>query len=198
MNASHINFKPLSEDTWEDLVDLFEGHGNPGYCWCTLWRIASTKYRELDSTGRKETLHCLVMSGTPTGILGYRDGQPVGWCSIAPRESYPRLTRSKSIPWIADKKTWSVVCFYLARDLRGQDLSLRFLQAAVRHAASQGAQMVEGYPVEPEVDEQGNWLPAKSYRFMGYRSTFERAGFADVTPKGSKRTVMRMEMSPAD
>jgi hypothetical protein len=68
---------------------------------------------------------------------------------------------------------------------------VEFVRAAVAHAAAQGAEVVEGYPVEPELDEGGNWGPAKSYRFMGYRSTFERASFKDVTPVGGKRRVMQ-------
>lgn len=90
-----------------------------------------------------------------------------------------------------DRRAWSIVCFYLDRGLRGQGLAVAFLRAAMQHAADQGAEVLEGYPVEPEVDEAGNRRPAKSYRFMGYRSTFERAGFLDASPAGSKRLVMR-------
>jgi hypothetical protein len=69
------------------------------------------------------------------------------------------------------------------------------LKAAVDFAASHGAEVVEAYPVEAEWDQDGNWQPAKSYRFMGYRSTFEHAGFQDVTPEGGRRTIMRLPIS---
>lgn len=125
--------------------------------------------------------------------MGYRDGEVIGWCSIAPRASHARLNRSRSIPQLEGGNVWSIVCFYLDRRVQNQGLSYKFLRAAVEHAAAQGADAVEGYPVEPEYDENGNWNPATSYRFMGYRSTFERAGFRDVTPDGSGRTIMRIE-----
>jgi hypothetical protein len=79
-----------------------------------------------------------------------------------------------------------VVCFYL-------DLSVAFLRAAVDYACAQGAVVVEGYPVDPVVDEAGNWSPPKNYRFMGYTSTFLKAGFQDVTPEGNPRRIMRKE-----
>ena len=87
-----------------------------------------------------------------------------------------------------------MVCFYLDRGARGQDLSVAFLRAAVDYARSQGAVVVEGYPVDPVVDAAGNWAPPKSYRFMSYTSTFNKAGFQDVTPEGSSRRVMRYEL----
>jgi GNAT superfamily N-acetyltransferase len=135
----------------------------------------------------------MVSDNRPTGILGYRDDEVIGWCSIAPRETYERLSRSRSIPRIDDRNTWSLVCFYIRKDEQGKGLSAEFVRAAVDYAASQNAEVVEAYPVEPEIDEQGQWHPAKSYRFMGYRSTFERAGFQDVTPDDAKRIIMRIE-----
>jgi GNAT superfamily N-acetyltransferase len=131
----------------------------------------------------------------PTGILGYRDGEVIGWCSIAPRETYERLNRSRTIPRIDDRATWSLACFYIRKDEQGKGLSLEFVRAAVDLAASHHAEVVEAYPVEPEIDADGQWHPAKSYSFMGYRSTFERAGFQEVTPGGAKRIIMRLEIN---
>jgi hypothetical protein len=36
-------------------------------------------------------MHELVKAGMPIGILAYDGRDPVGWCSIAPRETYGRL-----------------------------------------------------------------------------------------------------------
>lgn len=193
--AAALEFRPLATDNWDDLVELFDGHGNPGYCWCTLWRLSSKEYAQCNSRGRKEVLQRYLLSKIPCGILAYRDGLVVGWCSIAPRTSYERLNRSRTIPRLDDRNTWSLVCFYISTQEQGQGLSAELLEAAVEYAASLGAEIVEAYPVEPEWDEEGNWLPAKSYRFMGYRSTFEKAGFLDVTPEGGKRAIMRLSLT---
>lgn len=189
-----IEFEPLTVENWDDLVELFNGHGNPGYCWCTLWRLSSKDYRELSRRERREALKYYVERGKPTGIVGFREGEVIGWCSIAPRDSYDRLNRSRSIPKIDNRNTWSLVCFYISKDAQGQGLSAEFLRAAVAYAASKGAEVVEAYPVEPEFDEQGNWQPARSYRFMGYRSTLERAGFQKATTPDGKRLIMRLEL----
>jgi hypothetical protein len=56
------------------------------------------------------------------------------------------------------------------------------LRAAVAYACSRGARIVEGYPVQPG---------PRLYTYMGSPSTFRKAGFRDVTPRGQDRRVMR-------
>jgi GNAT superfamily N-acetyltransferase len=185
--ASDFAFQPLTPDRWPDLVKLFEHHGNPGYCWCMTWRLTSADYKQLDSAGRKQALQALVKTHVPIGILAYRDGEPVGWCSIAPRETYTRLEKSNTLKRIDDQPVWSVVCFFVKRDMRGQGLALRLLQAAVEYAASQGARIVEGYPVEP----------GQSYQFMGSPSIFKAAGFHEVARAENDRSIVRWTLRKA-
>ncbi len=77
---------------------------------------------------------------------------------------------------------WSVVCFFIDSHARRRGVTLGLLRAAVDYARAQGAQIVEGYPVEPG---------ARLYTYMGAPSIFLRAGFHDVTPPGQLRQVMR-------
>lgn len=186
-----MDIHPVNEERWNDLVQLFSSNGNTNYCWCMTWRISGSKFRKLDSISRKELLQTTVCRGKPIGVLGYIDGNPIGWCSVAPRESYPRLERSKTIRRIDDKRTWSVVCFFLKRSFRRGKHSLALLKGAVAYAKDQSAEVVEGYPVEPAIDKNGNLNYDVSYRFMGYVSTYKKAGFKDVTPKDSSRVIMR-------
>lgn len=176
-----LEFHPPTAERWRDLVTLFDHHGNPGYCWCMTWRSTSTAYRQLASAGRRHALESLVKTGTPTGILGYLNGQPVGWCSIAPRETYLRLERSTTLKRIDDLPTWSVVCFFVSRKARGQGLALKLLQAAVAYAVAQGAKVIEGYPVDSN----------KSYRFMGSPAIFKAAGFQDAAVVENGRRIVR-------
>src|SRR5512135_3263166 len=179
--ASDFEFHPLIPDRWPDLVKLFEHHGNPGYCWCMTWRATSAEYKQLDSAGRKRALYSLVQSHVPIGILAYHAGEPIGWCSIAPRETYARLEKSTTLKRIDDQPTWSVVCFFVRRDLRGRGLGLQLLHTAVEYAASQGARIVEGYPVEP----------GQSYQFMGSPAIFKAAGFREVARAENERSIVR-------
>lgn len=183
-----LDFKPLTAERWPDLVALFEHHGNPGYCWCLTWRLTSKAYRQLDSAGRRKTLESLVEAGVPTGILAYAGGEPIGWCSIAPRETYARLEKSTTLKRLDAAPVWSVVCFFVKRTQRGQGVSLQLLKAAVAYAQLQGARIIEGYPVEPD----------RSYRFMGAPSIFEQAGFQMVATASNGRPIVRYQVKHRD
>jgi GNAT superfamily N-acetyltransferase len=142
------------------------------------WRLSSAQFRRLKSVDRKSALEGRVRTGLPIGILGYVGEEPIGWCSVAPRETYALLERSKTIRSIDNQTTWAVVCFFVAPKMRGQHFTVELLRAAVEYACSRGAQVIEGFPVEPRVDAGRNRQPA-TYRFMGYVSTFRKAGFRE-------------------
>ncbi len=182
--SAHFEFHPLTPERWPDLVKLFEHHGNPGYCWCMTWRATSAEYKQLEAAGRKRALHTLVKSQIPTGILAYQAEEPVGWCSIAPRETYARLVKSTTLQRVDDQPVWSVVCFFVKHDKRGQGLALRLLRAAVKYATLQGARLVEGYPVEP----------GQSYQFMGSPAIFKAAGFREVARAANERSIVRKKI----
>jgi GNAT superfamily N-acetyltransferase len=177
-----LEFHPVTPQRWGDLVSLFEQHGNPGYCWCMRWRLKSAEFRRLDSAGRKAKMHTLIHEGVPVGVLGYLGGEPTGWCSIAPRQTYTLLEKSRTLTRIDDLPTWSVVCFFIQRKARRQGFSVKLLQAAVAYAVSQGATIIEGYPVEP----------GRSYQFMGSPSVFEQAGFHEVAIARNGRRMVRL------
>ncbi len=179
--VSDFEFHSLTSDRWPDLVKLFERHGNPGYCWCMTWRLAGAAYRQLDAAGRQRALHSLVQSHIPIGVLAYCDREPIGWCSVAPRETYPRLEKSTTLKRVDDRPVWSIVCFFVRRDMRGQGVARLLLRAAVEYAAAQGARIVEGYPVEP----------GQSYQFMGSPALFNAAGFREVARMENDRAIVR-------
>jgi hypothetical protein len=39
-------------------------------------------------------------------VLAYAEGQPVGWCAIAPRERYPVLERSRILKRVDAVPVW--------------------------------------------------------------------------------------------
>ena len=146
------------------------------------WRLTSTTFKASTKTARVAALEGLVQAGTPIGVLAYLDGEPVGWCSIAPRETYVALGRYKALAPIDAAPVWSVVCFFVDRAARRAGMTRGLLRAAVAYALAQGAKVVEGYPVEPD---------ARLYTYMGSPATFRAAGFADVTPAERDRRVFR-------
>jgi GNAT superfamily N-acetyltransferase len=146
------------------------------------WRLTSSEFQHSTKTERVAELERLVRDGTPVGMLAYLNGEPKGWCSIAPRETYSAIARSRSIPRVDEVPVWSVVCFFLDRTVRGLGLRVKLLEAAVAYARDEGAAVVEGYPVEPG---------GASYGYMGPPSMYEAVGFREVARTTGRGAVPR-------
>jgi len=177
-----LQFQPVTRERLPDLARFSEGHGKFRYCSCMRWRLMSAQFKCSTKDDRIAALERLVDEGAPIGVLAYAEGEPVGWCSIAPRETYQALERYRALPRIDGASVWSVVCFFIDRRVRRRGATLGLLRAAVEYARSNGAAIIEGYPIEPG---------GRLYTYMGSPSTFLAAGFRDVTPMGQARTVMR-------
>jgi GNAT superfamily N-acetyltransferase len=174
-----FSFHAVTKARWPDFEALFEGRGGPKYCWCMAWRSTAEERHEATNATRKAAIKKRVDAGTPIGVLAYADGEPVAWCSVAPRESYRPLGGPEAGE---GERIWSIACFFIRRDFRGQGLTPRLIEAASAEAKKQGATIVEAYPVSAD---------APSYRFMGRIPTFTKAGFKKVGTAGTRRTVMR-------
>lgn len=178
MPSPKLSAKPVTTSTWPDFEKLFEGKGAPKYCWCMAWRPMPDRV-EADNAARKRALHERVEKRVPIGLLGYVDGEPVAWCSVAPRSTFMKLSDDQDE---GEEGVWAVVCFFIRRDHRKSGLSGWLLDEAVKFAKKRGARVVEGYPVDPE---------SPSYRFMGFISLFKDRGFKPSGRAGSRRHVMR-------
>lgn len=128
-------FEPVTAQRGADLEAFARAHGKFGYCSCMRWRLPSGPYRDLGRNGRAAALAGLVQAGEPAGVLAYQDEQAVGWCSIAPRDSYRAISTSRVIPRLPGDGVWSVACFFLAPQARRRGLTKPLLQAACCHAA---------------------------------------------------------------
>ena len=177
-----IQYRPVTKDLLPDLARFSEGHGKFRYCSCMRWRMRSTMFQASTKEERVARLESLVCQEVPVGVLAYVNDAPVGWCSIAPRETFDALERYKGLPRIDETAVWSVVCFFVDSHFRKQGVTLGLLKAAVAYAKTRGAKIIEGYPVEPY---------SRLYTYMGSPVTFRKAGFRDVTPQGQARQVMR-------
>jgi GNAT superfamily N-acetyltransferase len=160
--------RPVTDETWEDFTGLFAARGSPHYCWCTPHRFRDA--HEMSNDEKKRGMHRLVAGGTPIGVLAYRGDQPVGWCSVAPRESYVKLQRSRTMPRVTptETSTWTVLCFFVPRTDRGQGITHALLRGAIAYARSRGAQVVEGYPFD---------TAGVTSTHRGHSSVYQAAGF---------------------
>lgn len=151
-----------------------------------MWaRLPSAEFRAGVGAKNKRALRRIVAGGEPPGILAYVDGEPAGWCGLGPRAVYRRLESSKILAPVDDRPAWSVTCFFVARPHRKQGLSVRLLREAVRHAASRGATVVEGYPTDTHTRS------SDAFVWTGLASVFERAGFREVARRSRTRPIMR-------
>jgi len=181
-----IVFRPVTSESWHDFEKLFESRGGPKSCWCTVWRtVEALPTAERPAAAKKLEMKRRISSGEPVGLLGYLDSKPVAWCSIAPRDTY-RASMSDVMPGDEKQRIWSIVCFFVSRSSRGQGMFQKLISAAEEHAARNGATLLEGYPVDPD---------SPSYRFAGYVSAFEQAGYALVGRKGARRHIVRKVLS---
>ena len=136
-------------------------------------------------------MKAIVESGQVPGLLAYSSGEPIAWCSVAPREHFPVLQRSRTLKPVDDTPVWSIVCFCIHERYRNQGLSRKLLQAAVDYVREQGGQVVEGYPVEPRKDRMPTF-----FAYTGFASVYKDAGFVECLRRSDTRPIMRLYLDP--
>jgi GNAT superfamily N-acetyltransferase len=185
---------PLTPDRWQDFVRLFGEQGVGGGCWCMGWRLTSRRqYLRQKGEPNKKAMHALVRSGVVPGFLAYDGREPIGWCSVAPREAYPALQRSPSRRAVDAEAVWSISCVYVARSHRRRRLSIKLIEAAVDYVRSRGGRIVEGYPVPVK-----RGVTSTNYAFTGFASAFEEAGFTECLRRSRTRPIMRYHVERRD
>ena len=180
--AAGLTFRAVTPGTVGDFEAFFSSPGAPKHCWCMVWRRSTAESHHHTAADRKRQMMARIAAGTPIGLIAYDAAEPVGWVSVAPRETYRNLGGP---PALAGDVIWSIACFYVPRRVRGRGLVHPLIAGAVQHARAQGATVVEAYPVD---------VNAPSYRFMGFVPVFLAAGFTDHGMAGVRRHVMRLKL----
>ncbi len=150
------------------------------------WRLSHSEFMRNRGEANKAAFKQIVDSGKIPGILAYLKSQPVGWCAVAPRETFPKLERSRILKRVDALPVWSVVCFFIAKSLRRQGISVKLLKAAVDYARKQGAKIVEGYPVDPKKARISD-----AFAYTGLASVFRKVEFVEVVRRSETRPLMR-------
>jgi len=184
---------PANEATWADLEVLFGSRGDPARCWCQRFRMspgeswASEGPEELAARLRDQTACSQPKATETSGLVAYWDGEPVGWCAVAPRPVHLRLLRNSRVPWDgrdedkSDGTVWALTCFLTRAGYGRRGISHALAEAAVDFARARGARAIEGYP---DLVEGG---------YVGTRDTFAGAGFVEVHQPTKRKVVMRLD-----
>lgn len=188
-----LAIRPLTPARWPDLEAVFlaKGCSVARGCWCMYYRetgpfiLAGGRAPALARKGR---LRDLAMAGPPPGLLAYRGTKPVGWVTLGPRADFRRLEKSRAMKAVDDLPVWSIVCFVVPSEHRGQGVASALLEGAIGFATKQGAAILEAYPKEPHGHAPDDSL------WFGTRSMYDKAGFEEVARHAPGRPVMRIRL----
>ena len=132
-NIIDLAIHPVTKKRWSDFETLFGEKGACGGCWCMLWRLTRKEFEQQKGEANRLAIKAIVESGDKPGLLAYSGKQAVAWCSVAPREEFPALDRSRVLKKIDDEPVWSISCFFIHKNFRKQGLSVRILEAVVEY-----------------------------------------------------------------
>ena len=189
---------PLTADRWPDLETVFAAKGCSVArgCWCMAYRQSGAQEPPPAGTSRSQTnraaLKALVDAGKSPGLIAYHGKVPVGWVSLAPRDEFARLRRSPVMKPVDDEPVWSIICFVVPSEYRGQGVAHALLQGAIAYAREQGATLIEAYPVDKPCRARDNDM------WFGSKSMYDRAGFQEVVRRKPERPVVRLKLKMTD
>ena len=178
-------------ESWEDVQVVF-GTGDPQRCQCQRFTIGRYEWTAPPWEERAARLRDGLQ-----GLLAWDGDEPVGWCAVGPRPSYPLLATSRSpVPFKgrdedpADEGVWAITCFVTRKGHRRQGVQAALVAATVPYARERGARALEGYPMVAPAGKEVIW----DELFVGAVSSFEDAGFVEVNAPTKRRRVMRVEL----
>ena len=190
---------PANEASWDDLQAVLGSRGSASRCQCQRYKLhPGEHFAGFPAEERAHRLRVETEPGYPeaestTGLLGYLDAVPVGWCAVESRSSYRGLLRNNRVPWDGrtedkqDEGVWAVTCFVTRTGHRRQGVATALARDTVDFARSRGARALEGYPIVTK-----DVLLEELH--VGTVDMFAAAGFVEVSRPTARRVVMRIEL----
>ena len=187
-----LTVHPLTPERWPDLEALFNARGCSvaRSCWCMYYRRSGPRGPLPAGTTRAQAnraeLKALLRSREPPGLIGYRGKVPVGWVSLGPRHDYAKLRRSPVMKAVDERPVWSIVCFVVPSQYRGQGVARALLDGAIAYARERGVALLEAYPVDKPRRS------ADDSMWFGAKSMYDAAGFEEVARRKPNRPIVRI------
>lgn len=195
--------EPAALLPWSAVEQVLDSTGESRHCWCRWWLSTNAEYTALTDDKRRSQAEHDHAAGTPRGLLARRDGEPVGWVSVAPRADYVRLPRTQLIaagtpdPDFSDPTIWAIVCFTVSPSHRRTGVGRELLTAAIAHAAAGGAARIEAYPIDTDAHPPSRRAPSADDLNTGTLSLFTAAGFREVSRPKPTRPIVQLALDTA-
>lgn len=176
---------PLEPERFADLETVFGDRGVARRCFCMHWRRPDGGFG--DERDNRDRFADIAATGPPPGLVGYVNDEPKGWVQVGPRSDFPTLDRSRLLKPVDDLNPWTINCFVVRAGERRQGIGRGLLEAAIRYATDQGAEVIEAYPVD------GPRSSAVDY-FTGTLGMFAEHGFTEVLRRNDTRPIVRLTL----
>lgn len=175
--------RPLTPERFADLEIVMGDRGVTRSCFCMYWRRPDGGYPE--ERDNRDRFAEVTAAGPPPGLVGYLDDEPVGWVQVGPRADFPTIRRSRLLKPFDDVDPWTINCFVVQAGRRSKGIGKGLLSAAIRFARSQGAKVIEAYPVDGERSSLVDY-------YTGTLGMFEEHGFVEVIRRNDTRPIVRL------
>jgi ribosomal protein S18 acetylase RimI-like enzyme len=190
-----LTLHPLTPERWPELETVFNATGCSVArgCWCMYYRHSGSRGPLPAGTTHARANHAelkaLVDAGRPPGLIGYRGKVPVGWVSLGPREDFAKLKRSSVMKPVDDQPVWSIICFVVPSEYRGQGVARALLDGAMAYAKKNKVTLLEAYPVDKPDRSSDDSM------WFGTKSMYDDAGFEEVARRKPLRPVVRIHLA---
>jgi ribosomal protein S18 acetylase RimI-like enzyme len=187
-----IVVRPLTPARWPDLEAIFNARGCSVArgCWCMYYRVSGkpppVPAGRTRAGQNRRAFKALVDKGRFTGLIAYRGRTPVGWLSLGPREDFAKLERSPVMKAVDDRPVWSIICFVVPAEFRGQGVARTLLEGAIAFARRKRIKLLEAYPVDKAGRSNDEWM------WFGAKSMFDACGFEEVARRKPARPIVRL------
>lgn len=94
-----MEFRPADRHRFGDVVEMLGPKRRPDAlaCWCLTYRLGA-EATGLDAEARRDRVFEMCGHRPAPGILGYLDGEVVGWAGVAPRSEVAELRNTDTYP----------------------------------------------------------------------------------------------------
>jgi predicted GNAT family acetyltransferase len=182
-----VDVRAAGPDSWPDVAAVMGDRGDPSRCLCQYFRLRGRAWSSATPSDNRVALRSQVCNGErPPGVLAYDGDEPVGWCAVAPRMSYPRVVASPN--WRTDRPdAWVITCFVVPVGHRRQGLAGELALGAVEFARSYDAPVVEACAVDTTAEAR---IPSANL-YRGPLSTYLSTGFTEVARTSPQWVLVR-------